>query len=116
MSLPQFRLDGKTALITGANRGIGLAIAQLFLKAGAHCMLTSRSETSALNALLEGNSQKARWISADVTDVQTPDKIVAETLNAFGALDTLVNNAGIADNGDFHNFAPCPAINTAEVK
>jgi len=80
MSLSQFRLDGKTALITGANRGIGLAIAQLFLKAGAHCMLTSRSQTSALNALLEGNTQKARWISADVTDVQTPDKIVAETL------------------------------------
>jgi len=105
MSLSQFRLDGKTALITGANRGIGLAIAQLFLKAGAHCMLTSRSQTSALNALLEGNTQKARWISADVTDVQTPDKIVAETLNAFGALDILVNNAGIADNGDFHNFS-----------
>jgi NAD(P)-dependent dehydrogenase (short-subunit alcohol dehydrogenase family) len=59
MSLSQFRLDGKTALITGANRGIGLAIAQLFLKAGAHCMLTSRSQTSAFKRFVRGQYSKS---------------------------------------------------------
>lgn len=105
MSLDHFRLDGKVALITGANRGIGLAIAELFLQAGARCMLSSRSETPALKALLAEHPDHSGWLAADVTAQETPAQLVAATLNRFNALDVLVNNAGIADNGDFHNFS-----------
>lgn len=104
MTLEQFRLDGKTALITGGNRGIGLAIAQIFVQAGASCMLTSRSETPGLKALLEQEPDRVAWIGADVNDEDAPDRIVSATLERFGRLDILVNNAGVADNGNFHEF------------
>ncbi len=104
MSLDRFRLDGKTALITGGNRGIGLAIAQLFAEAGANLMLTSRSHTPGLTALLEANPDTAAWVQGDVTDPATPEALVQATLERFGRLDVLVNNAGVAANGNFHEF------------
>ncbi|MDO5641252.1 MAG: SDR family oxidoreductase [Paracoccus sp. (in: a-proteobacteria)] len=105
MTMESFRLDGKVALITGANRGIGLAIARLFLEAGARCLLSSRSETEALRALLAANPDHAAWLRADVNDADAPEAMVGATLKRFGRLDVLVNNAGIADNGDFHDFS-----------
>ena len=104
MSLNQFRLDGKVALVTGANRGIGFAIAKLFGEAGAKVMTTSRTHTPALDALLKANPDTFDWVEADVTDPAAPAKLVAATLDRFGRLDVLVNNAGIADNGNFHEF------------
>lgn len=105
MALEQFRLDNKVALVTGSSRGIGLAIAKLFLEAGAKCMLTSRSETDDVKALLTAYPENSAWIAADVNDHETPEKIVAATLAQFDRLDVLVNNAGIADNGNFHEFS-----------
>lgn len=102
MALKQFRLDGKVALVTGGNRGIGLAIAKIFGEAGAKVMICGRTMTADAEALCAGDSFE--WIEADVTDPATPDRIVMATLERFGALDVLVNNAGIADNGDFHDF------------
>lgn len=103
MPLASFRLDNRVALITGGNRGIGLAIAELFAEAGARVMVTSRSETPGLKAFLAANPGAA-WIKADVTDEDAPDAMVNATLDRFGRLDVLVNNAGIADNGNFHDF------------
>lgn len=102
MALKQFRLDGKVALVTGGNRGIGLAIAKIFGEAGAKVMICGRTMTADAEALCADDSFE--WIEADVTDPATPDRIVTATLERFGALDVLVNNAGIADNGDFHDF------------
>ena len=102
MSLDAFRLDGKVALITGGNRGIGLAIAQLFGEAGARCMLSARSETPEAAELL--NRDGYAFTAGDVTDPATPDRLVQATLERFGRLDVLVNNAGVADGGDFHDF------------
>lgn len=102
MALKQFRLDGKVALVTGGNRGIGLAIAKIFGEAGAKVMICGRTMTADAEALCADDSFE--WIEADVTDPATPDRIVMATLERFGALDVLVNNAGIADNGDFHDF------------
>ncbi len=104
MPLDQFHLDGKTALITGGNRGIGFAIARLFGEAGARCLLTSRSETTELTALLEAHPDRYRWVQEDVTDPEAGARLVKATLDAFGTLDVLVNNAGVAANGNFHEF------------
>ncbi|MEZ5769437.1 MAG: glucose 1-dehydrogenase [Paracoccaceae bacterium] len=104
MSLDQFRLDGKVALVTGATRGIGLAIARLFGEAGAKVMVTGRSRTDAVDRLLATQPERFAWIAGNVTHPATPARLVAATLDAFGRLDVLVNNAGIADNGNFHEF------------
>lgn len=104
MSLDQFRLDGKVALVTGGNRGIGLAIARLFVEAGARCMVTARTRTAEVDALLAANPDTVAWVEGDVTDPETPDRLVAATLERFGQLDVLVNNAGVAANGPFHEF------------
>ena len=105
MPLASFRLDSKVALVTGGNRGIGLAIATLFAEAGARVMVTSRSETPGLNAFLTANRDSAAWVKADVTGDHAPERMVKATLDRFGRLDVLVNNAGIADNGNFHEFS-----------
>ncbi|MSU88437.1 glucose 1-dehydrogenase [Rhodobacteraceae bacterium 2CG4] len=102
MSLDAFRLDGKTALITGGNRGIGLAIARLFGEAGAQCMLSARSETPQSRELT--NRDGYAFTEGDVTDPAVPERLVQATLDRFGRLDILVNNAGVADGGDFHDF------------
>jgi NAD(P)-dependent dehydrogenase (short-subunit alcohol dehydrogenase family) len=104
MSLDLFRLDDRVALITGGNRGIGLAIARLFGEAGARCMLTGRSRTPEVDALVGAAPNGYEWVEGDVIDPETPDRLVDATLDRFGRLDILVNNAGIADDGDFHNF------------
>jgi NAD(P)-dependent dehydrogenase (short-subunit alcohol dehydrogenase family) len=104
MSLDLFRLDGKVALITGGNRGIGLAVAEIFSEAGAKVMLTARSETDEVRHLLEAQPESAAWIPGDVLDPAVPEALVQATLERFGRLDILVNNAGVADGGDFHEF------------
>ncbi|MDP5308354.1 SDR family NAD(P)-dependent oxidoreductase [Paracoccus spongiarum] len=104
MSLDRFRLDGKVALVTGGNRGIGLAIATLFGVAGARVMLTGRAETDGMRELLASAPDRFAWVAGDVTDPAVPDALVRATLDRFGRLDVLVNNAGVAANGDFHEF------------
>ena len=111
MSLQQFHLDGKSALITGGNRGIGFAIAKTFVEAGANCMLSSRTDTAEMQDLIAANPDRVAWVQADVTAVDAPAKIVAATLERFGTLDILVNNAGVADNGDFHEFSDAQLAN-----
>ncbi len=102
MSLDQFRLDGKVALVTGGNRGIGLAISRLFGEAGAQVMVNGRTRNAFVDELCASDAYG--WSQGDVTDPATPDRIVEETLDRFGRIDVLLNNAGIADSGDFHDF------------
>lgn len=102
MELKQFRLDGKVALITGGTRGIGLAIAKTFGDAGAKVMICGRTRTDAVVELCKNEAYQ--WVQADVTDPESPDRIVKATQDHFGGIDILVNNAGIADHGAFHEF------------
>jgi NAD(P)-dependent dehydrogenase (short-subunit alcohol dehydrogenase family) len=104
MSLDQFRLDDKVALVTGGNRGIGLAIAKVFVEAGAECLLTGRTRTPEVDVLLEATPRTVAWVAADVNDPATPDALVKAALDRFGRLDILVNNAGVAADGPFHEF------------
>jgi NAD(P)-dependent dehydrogenase (short-subunit alcohol dehydrogenase family) len=90
------RLDGKTALVTGASRGIGLAIARRFVEAGADVMLSSRHHDALVEAAatLEGLDGRTAVVVAHAGDPEQAAAAVAATLERFGRLDILVNNAG----------------------
>jgi NAD(P)-dependent dehydrogenase (short-subunit alcohol dehydrogenase family) len=91
------RLHGKVALVTGANRGIGLAVGQKFLEAGACVALTGR-RTDALEeriATLGSATERAIAFRLDVTDHAGTVLAIGEILQHFGHIDILVNNAGI---------------------
>jgi 3-oxoacyl-[acyl-carrier protein] reductase len=96
MPLMQRMLDGKVALVTGASRGIGRAVAALFAAHGAHVWinyLKSRQAAESLLAEIEAGGGRASLVAADVMD----DEGVAQMMDAVGAhgrLDILVNNAG----------------------
>ena len=90
-------LPGKVAIVTGAARGIGFAIAERLSRAGAQVMVADIAEDGAAAAaerLREGGG-KATGVAADVTSPTEVGAMVERTLDAFGAVDILVNNAGI---------------------
>lgn len=93
------KLAKKAAIITGGNRGIGLATAKLFLQEGAQVAISGRDEGVGRAALAElasrMNAQNAIFIAGDVTRAGDCERIVNETVRAFGRLDILFNNAGI---------------------
>jgi NAD(P)-dependent dehydrogenase (short-subunit alcohol dehydrogenase family) len=95
----ELELKGKTALITGASRGIGLAMASRFVGAGANVMLSSRKAedlADAVAGLEAGGAPAGRlaWRAAHVGDADQAESCVAATVERFGAVDILVNNAG----------------------
>jgi len=87
------RLEGKTALVTGAGSGIGKCIAETYAREGAHVALADVNLDAAKSAALAiGNNAIA--IRCDVTKRSEIDAAIKDTLSAFGGLDILVNNAG----------------------
>ena len=93
-----FQLTGKTAIVTGASRGIGEAIAKGFAEAGADAVLVSRN-MAALEEVakeIEKIGRKALPISADIGNLKEVEGIVERTLKVFPRIDILVNNAGIS--------------------
>jgi 3-oxoacyl-[acyl-carrier protein] reductase len=91
-------LKQRNCLITGASRGLGAKIAAAFWEAGANLMLVART-ASALKQVADGlprrADQRVITYAADLSDPQAPEQIIAEARKEFGALDVLVNNAGI---------------------
>ncbi|MDX3924319.1 MAG: SDR family NAD(P)-dependent oxidoreductase [Shinella sp.] len=104
MALRDFRLDGKVALITGGNRGIGLAIAQVFGEAGAKSVLTARRDNPEGDALLKKAGYEFDFVSADATDPASPERLIRHTIEKYGRIDILVNNAGVAVHGETPDF------------
>ncbi|HEX3538665.1 MAG TPA: SDR family oxidoreductase [Stellaceae bacterium] len=90
------RLDGKIALITGAAAGQGAADAELFAREGAALMLTDIDGTAgqALEVRLQAQGARVKFQAQDVSEEAGWQRVVADTVTAFGALHILVNNAG----------------------
>ena len=88
------RLEGKTALITGAARGIGLAFAEAYAREGARVAIADIDiERARLSAAQIGEAAMA--VEIDVTQQDSIDRAVSDTLDAFGQIDILINNAAI---------------------
>jgi NAD(P)-dependent dehydrogenase (short-subunit alcohol dehydrogenase family) len=88
----ELRLDGQTALVTGASKGIGRAIAALFAEAGASVMLTARTADTLREAAADMKGDVA-WHPANAGDADAAEQAVAATIERFGGCDILVNNA-----------------------
>lgn len=86
-------LTGRTAIITGASRGIGLAIAQQLAAAGAHVVLTARRQEAADEAAAQVGD-RALGVGAHAVDEDAARRCVDLTLERFGSVDILINNAG----------------------
>jgi NAD(P)-dependent dehydrogenase (short-subunit alcohol dehydrogenase family) len=93
-----FDLTGKTALVTGGSRGLGLQMAMALGEAGAKIMLSSRkaADLEEAAAELQAAGIDARWIAADCAREEDIRKLADETLQRMGEVDILVNNAGAA--------------------
>lgn len=93
-----FSLDGRVAIVTGGTRGIGLAIAEGFADAGARVVVASR-KTEAVDeavARLRSRGGEAIGVTAHMGDLDDVQRIVSETVAAFGQIDIIVNNAATA--------------------
>lgn len=99
-----FDLTGKVALVTGANTGIGQAIAVALAEAGADVALAGRSEPGETLARIAATGRKSVSISADLSSIEPVQRVIAETVAGLGRIDILVNNAGIIRRGDLELF------------
>ena len=85
-------LEGKTVIVTGAASGIGKAVAQEFLNIGANVVISDMAENAPEMDAKEG---QLLYVRTDVTKVSDVEAMVAKTIETFGTIDVLVNNAGI---------------------
>jgi 2-deoxy-D-gluconate 3-dehydrogenase len=99
-----FDLSGKVALVTGANTGIGQAIAIALAEAGADVALAGRSEPAETLTRIAETGRKSVSIAADLSSIAPLGDVVEQTVFALGRLDILVNNAGIIRRDDLLEF------------
>jgi len=95
-------LEGKNIIITGASRGIGTGIAQLFSRHGANIAFTYRSSEESAKTLekeLSENGFKAKGYKSDASDFEAAQKLADDVIKDFGSIDVLVNNAGVTKDG-----------------
>jgi 2-dehydro-3-deoxy-D-gluconate 5-dehydrogenase len=102
-----FDLAGSVAIVTGANTGIGQAIAVALARAGADVALVGRTPAEETGAVVRAAGRRALNIKADLSTIEPIDQVIAETLSYFGRLDILVNNAGIIRRNDAVEFTEC---------
>jgi len=95
------RLQGKVAIITGGGRGIGEATSLKFAQEGAKVAVVDMAGAEEVVAKIKAIGGEAIALTANVTDPASVEKMVADTVAAFGKLDVIVNNAGITDDNQF---------------
>ena len=99
-----FDLSGRTALVTGANTGLGQAIAVGLAEAGADIVAVGRSAPTGTARLVEAAGRALHAIPADLSSIAPIAEVVARAVDAVGAVDILVNNAGIIRRADSLDF------------
>ena len=104
------KLSGKTAVVTGASKGIGAGIAKAFAKEGANVVVNyarGKEDAERVSNEIQDSGGKSIIVQADVSKQADVDKLFAETKKAFGTVDILVNNAGV------YEFAPIEQVTEA---
>ena len=101
IQMPVFSLAGKTAIVTGATKGIGYGIAATFANFGANVIITARTASDVESAAGILNAEyasggKVIGLAADSAKQEDIDRVVSAAVESFGRLDILVNNAGIS--------------------
>jgi len=95
------RLKGKVAIITGGGRGIGEATCLKFAEEGAAVVVADLAGQEEVANAIKANGGNAMAVKVDVTDPESVNKMIADTVAAYGKLDVLVNNAGITMDAQF---------------
>ena len=95
------RLDGKVAIITGSNSGVGAATAELFAKEGAKVVISARRipQLEEVAERIRANGGEVLVVPTDVSKVEDCENLIAKTVEAYGQVDVLVNNAGVLEAG-----------------
>ncbi|ELY76251.1 SDR family NAD(P)-dependent oxidoreductase [Natrinema pallidum] len=110
MSTDQFSVDGDVAIVTGSSSGIGKSIAERFAADGVDVVVCSREQDNVdpvAEGINEGDSPgEALAVECDVTDRDAVEALVEATVETFGGLDVLVNNAGASFMADFDDISP----------
>src|SRR5205823_12095912 len=97
-------LDGKSAIVTGSARGIGRATAELLVEHGAQVLINDLDGDVAEQASTEIDGETAVF-AGDLTKPGAPDELVAKTIDAFGKIDIIVNNAGYTLDAPVHKMS-----------
>ncbi|ARS89397.1 SDR family NAD(P)-dependent oxidoreductase [Natrarchaeobaculum aegyptiacum] len=109
MSTDQFSVDGDVAIVTGSSSGIGKAIAEQFADDGVDVVVSSREQENVdpvAEAITDSDAEgEALALECDVTDREAVDAMVERTVEEFGGIDVLVNNAGASFMADFDDIS-----------
>jgi len=101
-------LTNRVIIVTGASRGLGLTMARAFIERGAFVVATSSRNSPALLAIEAEFGDQAICISSDVTNPENAEALVAQTIEKWGKIDVLVNNAGLGMRAISENFNSQP--------
>jgi 2-deoxy-D-gluconate 3-dehydrogenase len=105
MILDLFKLDGKAAVVTGAARGLGQAMALALAEAGADVLAVDVLDAGETREKIRALGRKCESLTVNLTAPDAPTEVVLKAVAAFGTVDILVNNAGIIRRADFLDFS-----------